>query len=76
MMRGIIVATTVWLSAPRNMASSTQVIDALACRFGGGAKPPSSSRPLSFGAPSLESMVAPELARCPRPLWSTPVIAN
>ena len=47
MMRGIIVATTVWLRAPRNMASITQVIDALACRFGGGTKPPSSSRPLS-----------------------------
>ena len=48
MMRGIVVATTVWLRAPRNMASTTQVIDALACRFGGGVKPPSSSRPLSF----------------------------
>ena len=30
MMRGIVVAITVWLSAPRNMASTTQAIEAMA----------------------------------------------
>ena len=56
MMRGIVVATTVWLSAPRNMASTTQAIEAMACRGGGGVKPQSSSRPSSVRPLSPESV--------------------
>ena len=76
MIRGIVVATTVWLRAPRNMASTTQIIDAMACRGGGGAKAPSSGRPVSFGLPSLKSGLAFAGTGCSRSVEPVPVIAS